>query len=71
MWTYRVVESLQIVKTAYGLARVMVHLRETAYCIIGVALLLLNLTKSLAKSLRATLCLFCLQITAVFSAVAE
>jgi len=39
-------------KTAYGLARVMVRLRETTYCAIGVVLLLLNLT----RSLRATLC---------------
>jgi len=40
-------------KTAYGLARVMAHLRETAYCVIGAALLLLNLT----RSLKASLCL--------------
>ncbi len=43
-------------KTAYGLARVMAHLRETTCCVIGVALLLLNLT----RSLRVTLCLFLL-----------
>ena len=34
-------------KTAYGLARVMARLPETTFCLIGVALLLLNLTKSL------------------------
>jgi len=39
-------------KTAYGLARVMARLWETACCVIGVALLLLNLT----KSLKVTLC---------------
>jgi len=48
-------------KTAYGLARVMAHLRETACCVIGVALLLLNLT----RSLRVTFPLFCLPATAV------
>ncbi len=47
-------------KTAYGLSRVMAHLRETACCVIGVALLLLNLT----RSLRAVLCIFCLLIAA-------
>jgi len=41
-------------KTSYGLARVMAHLPETTCCVIGVALLLLNLT----RSLRAALCLF-------------
>ncbi len=39
-------------KTAYGLERIMARLRETACCVIGVALLLLNLT----RSLRATFC---------------
>jgi len=39
-------------KTAYGLARVMAYLRETTCCVIGVALPLLNLT----RSLRAILC---------------
>ena len=42
------------VKTAYGLDRVMARLQETAICVIGVALLLSNL----AKSLRAALTLF-------------
>jgi len=41
-------------KTSYGLARVMAHLRETSCCVIGIALLLLNLI----RSLRATFCLF-------------
>ncbi len=49
-------------KTAYGLARVMAHLPETTFCVIGVTLLLLNLT----RSLRAFLCLFCLLETAAF-----
>ena len=51
-------------KTAYGLARIMAHLQETAVCVIGVALLLLNLS----RSLRAALALFCL---AVFLWLAE
>jgi len=38
-------------KTAYGLARVMARLRETACCVIGVALLLINLTCSLRAAL--------------------
>ena len=42
-------------KTAYGLGRIMAHLQETAVCVIGVALLLLNLS----RSLRPTLALFC------------
>jgi len=41
-------------RTAYGLARVMAHLRQTACCVISVALLLPNLT----KPLKASLCLF-------------
>lgn len=41
-------------KTAYGLARILARLPETTCCVIGVALLLLNLT----RSLRATLCFF-------------
>lgn len=45
-----------MVKTTYGLHRVMAHLQETAVCVIGVALLLLNLS----KSLRAALTLFAL-----------
>lgn len=44
------------VKTAYGLDRVMVRLKDTTVCVIGVALLLLNLS----RSLRAALALFCL-----------
>ncbi len=31
-------------RTAYGLDRVMARLPETAFCVIGVALLLMNLT---------------------------
>ena len=42
-------------KTAYGLGRIMAHLQETAVCVIGVALLLLNLS----RSLRPILALFC------------
>ena len=52
------------VKTAYGLGRIMAHLQETAVCVIGVALLLLNLS----RSLRAALALFYL---AVFLWLAE
>ena len=44
------------VKTAYDLNRVMARLRETAICVIGVALLLSNLS----RSLRAALTLFVL-----------
>ena len=44
------------VKTVYGLDRVMAHLQETAVCVIGVALLLSNLSRSLRVSL-ALLCL--------------
>ena len=39
-------------KRAYGLNRIMAHLPETSYCVIGVALLCMNLTKRLR-----TLCL--------------
>ena len=49
-------------KTAYGLARVMVRLKETTATVIGVALLLLNLT----KSLRTTFALFYLCILQAF-----
>ena len=50
-------------KTAYGLARVPARLKETAFCVIGVALLLLNLS----RSLRAAFVLFCLlPVTAIF-----
>ena len=41
-------------KTAYGLDRVMARLQETAVCVIGVALLLSNLS----RSLRVALALF-------------
>ena len=34
-------------KRAYGLNRIMAHLPETSFCVIGVALLCLNLTKRL------------------------
>ena len=43
-------------KTAYGLDRVMPRLQEPAVCVIGVVLLLFNLS----RSLRATLALSCL-----------
>ena len=43
-------------KTACGLDRIPAHLQETAVCVIGVALLLLNLS----RSLRSDLALFCL-----------
>ncbi len=48
-------------KTVYGLARIMAHLQETTCCVIGVALLLQNLI----RSLRAAFCLFCLLRAAV------
>ena len=51
-------------KTAYGLGRIMAHLQETAVCVIGIALLLLNLS----RSIRAALALFCL---AAFLRLAE
>ncbi len=34
-------------KTAYGLGRVMAHLPETTFCVVGIALLLMNLSRSL------------------------
>ncbi len=34
-------------KRGYGLNRIMAHLRETSFCVIGVALLCMNLTKRL------------------------
>ncbi len=49
------------VKTAYGLDRVMARLQETALCVIGVALLLSNLS----LSLRSALVLFCLMFLMV------
>ena len=39
-------------KTAYGLGRVAAHLKTTAFCTIGVALILMNLTKRLRSLLR-------------------
>ena len=49
-------------KTAYGLARITARLQETAFCAIGVALLLLNLT----RSMRVAFALFCfLSVAAV------
>ena len=53
-------------KTAYGLARIPAHLQETAACVIGVALLLLNLSRSLRTAL-ALLCL--LFVVAIFPAL--
>ena len=50
-------------KTAYGLGRVMARLQETAVCVIGVALLLFNLSKSLKPSLA----LFCLMFLVIVS----
>lgn len=38
-------------KTAYGLALISAHLQETAVCVIGVALLLLNLSRPLRSAL--------------------
>lgn len=45
-------------KTVYGLGCVMAHLQETAACVIGIALLLLNLS----KSLKTAFALFCLLV---------
>ena len=39
-------------KTAYGLGRIAAHLKTTAFCAIGVALILMNLTKRLRSLLR-------------------
>jgi IS5 family transposase len=41
-------------KRAYGLGRIMAHLPETSFCVIGIALLCMNL----AKRLRSLLLLF-------------
>ncbi len=38
-------------KTAYGLGRISVRLEETTRCVIGVALLLMNLMKGLISAL--------------------
>ena len=45
-------------KTAYGLGRIAAHLEATTFCTIGVALILLNLT----KRLRSLLCLLYAQL---------
>ena len=41
-------------KRSYGLNRIMAHLQETSFCVIGIALLCMNL----AKRLRSLLCQF-------------
>lgn len=38
------------VKTTYGLARISAHLQEPTFCVIGIALLLLNLSGSLMSA---------------------
>ena len=43
-------------KTAYGLGRIAAHLKETTLCVIGVALILMNLTKRLRSLLRLIFC---------------
>lgn len=43
-------------KTAYGLGRIAAHLKETTFCVIGVALILMNLTKRLRSLLRLIFC---------------
>lgn len=43
-------------KTAYGLGRIAARLKETTFCVIGVALILMNLTKRLRPLLRLILC---------------
>lgn len=52
-------------KIAYGLGRVMARLQETAVCVIGIALLLLNLS----RSMRSAFTLFCL--LSVFAVLLE
>ena len=39
-------------KRCYGLSRIMAHLPETSFCVIGIALLCLNLAKRLRSLLR-------------------
>ena len=39
-------------KTAYGLGRIAAYLEATSFCTIGVALILMNLTKRLRSLLR-------------------
>ena len=43
-------------KTAYGLGCIAAHLEATTFCTIGVALILMNLTKRLRSLLRLFLC---------------
>lgn len=42
-------------KTAYGIGRIAAHLEATTFCTIGVALILMNLTKRLRSLLRLVL----------------
>ena len=56
------------VKTAYGLARIAARLQETSVCVIGVALLLLNLSRSLSLTLALFLPPVCARY---FAGVAE
>ena len=39
-------------KRSYGLNRIMAHPPETSFCVIGIALLCMNLTKRLRSLLR-------------------
>lgn len=55
-------------KRAYGLNRIMAHLPETSFCVIGVALLCMNLTKRL-RSLCFDLFCFWLKKCSSISAV--
>lgn len=43
-------------KTAYGIGRIAAHLEATSFCTIGVALILMNLTKRLRSLLRLVFC---------------
>ena len=43
-------------KTAYGLGRIAAHLKETTFCVIGVALILMNLAKRLRSLLHLIFC---------------
>ena len=42
-------------KRSYGLNRIMAHLPETSFCVIGIALLCINLAKRLRSLLRGLL----------------
>ena len=42
-------------KRSYGLNRIMAHLPETSFCVIGIALLCMNLAKRLRSLLRGLL----------------